>query len=97
MLEGKGVVMETDMPLKMQMQAMASASQALDIFDVFDYVSIATHINKEFDKKYGGGAGGGWQCVVGSDFSCFFTHTKGTFIYFSLESLHFLIFMAPSS
>lgn len=51
---------------------------------------------QEFDKIYGGG----WQCVVGSNFGCYFTHKHGTFIYFSLEILNFLIFKAaitPSS
>ncbi|OMO87984.1 Dynein light chain, type 1/2 [Corchorus capsularis] len=60
MLEGKAMVKETDMSENMQSQAMAFASQALDFYDVSDCVSIAAHIKKEFDKKYGGG----WQCVV---------------------------------
>ncbi|KAH7572581.1 hypothetical protein ACOSP7_015369 [Xanthoceras sorbifolium] len=93
MLEGKAMVKETDMAVKMQIQAMAFASQALDLYDVFDCISIAAHIKKEFDIKYGGI----WQCVVGSDFGCFFTHTQGTFIYFALETLNFLIFKAVSS
>ncbi|KAL9443569.1 hypothetical protein AB3S75_016853 [Citrus x aurantiifolia] len=96
MLEGKASIKETDMPVKMQVQAMASASQALDLYDVVDSISIAAHIKKEFDKIYGGG----WQCVVGSNFGCYFTHKHGTFIYFSLETLNFLIFKAaitPSS
>ncbi|KAK4736056.1 hypothetical protein R3W88_010317 [Solanum pinnatisectum] len=63
MLEGKGVIEDTDMPVKMQIQGMRWASQALDVYDVLDYRSIAAHIKKEFDKKYGGG----WQCVVGSN------------------------------
>lgn len=46
MLEGKGMVRETDMPLKMQIQAMSSASQALDLFDVSDCISIAAYIKK---------------------------------------------------
>lgn len=46
MLEGKAMVKETDMPLKMQIQATASASQALDLFDVSDCISIAAHIKK---------------------------------------------------
>ncbi|KAA8521794.1 hypothetical protein F0562_012467 [Nyssa sinensis] len=50
MLEGKAVIEDTDMPVKMQARALASACQALDLYDVFDYVSIATHIKKEFDK-----------------------------------------------
>ncbi|TYI22569.1 hypothetical protein ES332_A06G112600v1 [Gossypium tomentosum] len=75
MLEGKAVIEDTDMPLKMQARALASASRALDLL-------------KEFDKMYGGG----WQCVVGTNFSCFITHFKGTFIYFALGTLNFLIF-----
>ncbi|KAH0913979.1 hypothetical protein HID58_028425 [Brassica napus] len=87
----------------MQVQAMSLASQALDIFDVVDCKSIAGHIKKvkyivttslmEFDERYGSG----WQCVVGSNFGCFFTHSKGTFIYFQLETLKFLIFKGASA
>ncbi|KAL4318644.1 hypothetical protein GQ457_18G000860 [Hibiscus cannabinus] len=93
MLEGKAKIKETDMAEKMQNQAMAFASQALDLYDVSDCISIASHIKKDFDKKYGGG----WQCVVGSNFGCFFTHTKETFVYFALGNLNFLIFKAASS
>ncbi|TQD97089.1 hypothetical protein C1H46_017178 [Malus baccata] len=82
MLEGKATIREADMPEKMQMQAMACASQALDLHDVFDCKSIAAHIKK---------------CVVGSNFGCFFTHSPGTFIYFALETLNFLVFKAASS
>lgn len=46
MLEGKASIKETDMPVKMQIQAMASASEALDLYDVVDSISIATHIKK---------------------------------------------------
>ncbi|KAI3417019.1 Dynein light chain [Psidium guajava] len=93
MLEGKGTVKETDMPEKMQSQALAAASRALDLFDVSDCISLAAHIKKEFDREYGSG----WQCVVGSSFGCYFSHKQGTFIYFSLEKLNFLIFKgAPS-
>ncbi|KAL7152471.1 hypothetical protein ABFS83_04G099300 [Erythranthe nasuta] len=93
MLEGKALIEDSDMPLKMQIQAMASASQALDLYDVFDYTSMAAHIKKEFDRRYGSG----WQCVVGSNFGCFFTHSRGSFIYFTLETLSFLIFKGASS
>lgn len=93
MLEGKALIEDTDMPAKMQIQAMSFASQALDVYDVLDYKFIAAHIKKEFDKRYGGG----WQCVVGSIFGCFFTHSKGTFIYFTLETLNFLIFKGAVS
>ena len=48
MLEGKGHVEYTDMPLKMKNQSMAAASQALDLYDVLDCKSIAAHIKKVF-------------------------------------------------
>lgn len=48
MLEGKGVIEDTDMPVKMQIKAMDWASQALDVYDVLDYTSIAAHIKKVF-------------------------------------------------
>jgi dynein light chain LC8-type len=32
--------------------------------------------------------------VVGANFGCFFTHSSGTFIYFSMERLSFLLFKA---
>lgn len=50
-------------------------------------------IFQEFDSVYGNG----WQCVVGSNFGCYFTHSSGTFIYFALETLNFLIFKGTSS
>nr|GMC47542.1 dynein light chain 1, cytoplasmic-like [Ipomoea batatas] len=43
------------MPMKMQIQAMSCAYQALDLYDVLDCKSIAAHIKKEFDKRYGNG------------------------------------------
>ncbi|KAF3783732.1 Dynein light chain LC6 [Nymphaea thermarum] len=128
MLEGRALIQDTDMPTKMQIHAMTSASHALDLYDVLDCKSIAAHIKKvrfsslfnlsvvitvrfsrvgfsvffpsmnwalassvvlqEFDAIYGSG----WQCVVGFNFGCFFTHSEGTFIYFCLETLRFLIF-----
>ncbi|RRT67871.1 hypothetical protein B296_00020995 [Ensete ventricosum] len=46
MLEGKAMIQDTDMPVKMQLQAMSSASQALDLFDVLDCNSMACYIKK---------------------------------------------------
>lgn len=46
MLEGKAMVEDTDMPVKMQLQAMSAAYKALDRFDVLDCRSIAAHIKK---------------------------------------------------
>lgn len=52
MLEGKAVIEDTDMPLKMQIQAMRWASQALDLYDVLDCKSIAAHIKKVVFQLY---------------------------------------------
>lgn len=52
MLEGKALIEDTDMPVKMQIQAMACASQALDLYDVFDYKSIAAHIKKVLPFRF---------------------------------------------
>ena len=93
MLEGKARVEDTDMPARMQAAATSAASRALDLFDVADCRAIAGHIKAEFDKRYGVG----WQCVVGANFGCFFTHTSGTFIFFSLERLSFLLFKAAAA
>ncbi|GJN17604.1 hypothetical protein PR202_gb04686 [Eleusine coracana subsp. coracana] len=93
MLEGKAMVEDTDMPVKMQVQAMSAAYRALDRFDVTDCRNIAAHIKKEFDMIHGPG----WQCVVGSSFGCYFTHSKGSFIYFMLESLRFLVFKGTAA
>lgn len=46
MLEGKALIEDTDMPMKMQIQAMTVASQALDLYDVVDCKQIAAHIKK---------------------------------------------------
>ncbi|KAI3437301.1 NB-ARC domain-containing protein [Psidium guajava] len=46
MSEGKALIEDMDMPVKMQIQAMACASQALDVHDVLYYKSIAAHIKK---------------------------------------------------
>jgi len=46
MLEGKALVEDTDMPVKMQLQAMSCASEALDLFDVLDCKGIAAYIKK---------------------------------------------------
>lgn len=93
MLEGKGKIKETDMPMEMQIEAMGFASKALDVYDVLDCSSIAAQIKKEFERVYGSG----WQCVVGSNFGCSFTYSKGTYLYFALETLNFLIFKPAST
>ncbi|XP_030442488.1 dynein light chain 1, cytoplasmic [Syzygium oleosum] len=92
MLEGKAVVRETDMLQAMQQEALNLASKALDSFDVTEPTDIARFIKKEFDRTYGGG----WQCIVGTDFGSFVTHCSGCFIYFCVGSLAILLFRGSS-
>nr|XP_016494082.1 PREDICTED: dynein light chain 1, cytoplasmic-like [Nicotiana tabacum] len=49
---------------------------------------LARSLKKEFDSVYGPA----WHCVVGKSFGSFVTHSPGGFVYFSLESLSFLLF-----
>nr|XP_027127001.1 uncharacterized protein LOC113743236 [Coffea arabica] len=49
---------------------------------------LARSLKKEFDGLYGPA----WHCVVGKSFGSFVTHSPGGFVYFSLDSLSFLLF-----
>ncbi|KAI3769227.1 hypothetical protein L6452_00327 [Arctium lappa] len=93
MLEGKAVIEETDMLQTMQEDALELAAKALDFFDVTDATEIARVIKQEFDKMYGGG----WQCIVGTDFESFVTHCSGSFIHFCIGSLAILLFRGSSA
>ncbi|XP_068321115.1 dynein light chain 1, cytoplasmic-like [Pyrus communis] len=93
MLEGKAVVNETDMLQTMQQDAFQLAARALDNFDVTEPTEIAQFIKKEFDDTYGLG----WQCIVGTDFGSFVTHSQGCFIYFFVGSLAFLLFRGTTN
>ncbi|XP_050238179.1 uncharacterized protein LOC126687664 [Mercurialis annua] len=88
MLEGKAVVRETDMAEEMQRQAMELAYQALDLHEVSDCKSIAHYIKQKFDETQGSA----WHCVVGKEFGSCITHLCGSFIFFRVEMLEFLIF-----
>ncbi|KAG6476790.1 hypothetical protein ZIOFF_066038 [Zingiber officinale] len=86
MLEGKAVILDTDMPLKMQLHAMSSAYAALDLFDVLECSDIAAHIKNVSSSS------SSFSSNLLNNFGCFFTHSTGTFIYFCLERLKFLVF-----
>ncbi|MBA0581493.1 dynein light chain 1, cytoplasmic [Gossypium raimondii] len=88
MLEGRAVVRESDMPMEMQSRVMELAYQALDLHEVSDCQSIARYIKQKFDEAYGTS----WHCVVGKDFGCCISHLCGTFIFFHVEIMEFLIF-----
>ncbi|KAE8651306.1 dynein light chain 2, cytoplasmic [Cucumis sativus] len=93
MLEGKAIVGETDMLEAMQQDALNLAAKALDSFDVTEATDIARFIKKEFDRIHGGG----WQCIVGTDFGSFVTHCFGCFIYFCVGSLAILLFRGSAA
>ncbi|EPS65984.1 hypothetical protein M569_08794, partial [Genlisea aurea] len=42
----------------------------------------------EFDSKYGPA----WNCVVGTSFGSYVTHSAGGFLYFSIDKLCVLLF-----
>ncbi|XP_062095458.1 uncharacterized protein LOC133801304 isoform X2 [Humulus lupulus] len=88
MLEGKAVVRETDMTEAMQSHVMELAYKALDLHEVSDCQSIANYIKQKFDEVYGPA----WNCVVGKDFGSCITHLSGSFIFFHVEMMEFLIF-----
>ncbi|CAK9143550.1 unnamed protein product [Ilex paraguariensis] len=88
MLEGKAVVSETDMPEAMQSHVMELAYRALDLHEVSDCQSIAHFIKQNFDEAYGPA----WHCVVGKDFGSCITHLHGSFIFFHVEMMEFLVF-----
>ncbi|KAM7255008.1 hypothetical protein ACFE04_020249 [Oxalis oulophora] len=88
MLEGKAEVCETDMTEGMQGHVTELAYQALDLHEVSDCQSIARYIKQKFDETYGSA----WHCVVGKDFGSCITHLCGSFIYFRVAMIDFLIF-----
>ncbi|KAL5809233.1 hypothetical protein ACOSQ3_029924 [Xanthoceras sorbifolium] len=88
MLEGKAVVRETDMPEELQSHVTELAYQALDLHEVSDCQSIARYIKQKFDEVYGPA----WHCVVGKDFGSCITHLCGSFIFFRVEMMEFLVF-----
>ena len=50
--------------------------------DMADYIKLK--FEEEYSKE--------WQCVVGKDFAVSLTHESENFIFFSIESIHFLLF-----
>ncbi|XP_057498094.1 uncharacterized protein LOC130782717 [Actinidia eriantha] len=88
MLEGKAVVRETDMPEDMLSHAMELAYMALDLHEVSDCQSIARYIKQKLDDVYGPA----WHCVVGKDFGSCITHLCGSFTFFRVEMMEFLVF-----
>ncbi|KAF9679968.1 hypothetical protein SADUNF_Sadunf06G0070900 [Salix dunnii] len=108
MLEGKAVLRETDMPEHMQSHVMELAYQALDLHEVSDCQSIAHYIKQRYYEQAHAPYLARRICVyvnVGSDlplpgtenqelkdFGSCITHLSGSFIFFRVEMMEFLIF-----
>ncbi|KAL0555606.1 hypothetical protein IC582_009557 [Cucumis melo] len=88
MLEGKAVVRETDMPQGIQSHVLELAYKALDQHEVSDCQSIAHFIKQRFDEAYGPA----WHCVAGKAFGGCITHLCGSFIFFHVDTMEFLVF-----
>jgi len=82
----KAVVKIADMSTEMQVDAVASATAALDKFTIEK--DVASFIKKEFDKKHGPT----WHCVVGRNFGSYVTHETKNFIYFYIDQVAILLF-----
>ncbi|KAL6975398.1 hypothetical protein U1Q18_024194 [Sarracenia purpurea var. burkii] len=81
----------TDMPASMQERALRYTRSLVDSVPNNHRPNptvLARSLKKEFDSWYGPA----WHCVVGKSFGSFVTHSPGGFVYFSLDSLCFLLF-----
>ncbi|KAL5166429.1 Dynein light chain 1, cytoplasmic [Glycine soja] len=84
----EAVVRETDIPEGMQSYAMELAHQALDAHEVSDCQSIAHFIKQSLDCIM-------WTCLEfrgWKNFGSCTTHLYGSFIFFRVEMMEFLIF-----
>ncbi|CAN6441892.1 unnamed protein product [Victoria cruziana] len=81
-------VRAADMPAFMQAHAFRCTRRAYDSLEKFSAKHMAFAIKKEFDTIYGPA----WHCIVGSSFGSFVTHSRGCFVYFSMEEVFILLF-----
>ncbi|KAL3821185.1 hypothetical protein ACJIZ3_007090 [Penstemon smallii] len=83
----------SDMPSAMQERALRHTRALLDSAASAGHrrpnpTLLARSLKKEFDSVYGPA----WHCVAGKSFGSFVTHSPGGFVYFSVDSLSFLLF-----
>ncbi|PIN08921.1 Dynein light chain type 1 [Handroanthus impetiginosus] len=79
-----------DMPFAMQERALRHSRAVVDSADQRrpNPTILARSLKKEFDSVYVPA----WHCVAGKSFGSFVTHSPGGFVYFSVDSLSFLLF-----
>lgn len=87
-LERRAVIKSADMSEDMQVDAIEFAIFAIET--CVGNEKIATHIKKEFDKKYNPT----WHCIVGRNFGSYVTHETGNSMYFFIGQLAVLLFKA---
>ncbi|XP_066308989.1 uncharacterized protein [Miscanthus floridulus] len=81
-------VMAADMPPFMQLHAFRCAKRSHDNLDKFSSRQLAHDVKKEFDKVYGPT----WHCIVGTSYGSFVTHSRGCFLYFSMDKITVMLF-----
>ena len=91
----KVVIKCSDMPEKIQLEAISQGIQAFfrnpptNPENPSDsYMKIAEEIKREFDHKYKKT----WHCIVGKNFGSFVTHESKTFIFFEIAGISILLF-----
>ncbi|XP_010258865.1 PREDICTED: dynein light chain, cytoplasmic-like [Nelumbo nucifera] len=80
-----------DMPAAMQERAFRLARALMDAASNSprpNPTPMALALKKEFDASYGPA----WHCAVGKSFGSFVTHSRGGFLYFSIDKFCFLLF-----
>ncbi|GJN02677.1 hypothetical protein PR202_ga20054 [Eleusine coracana subsp. coracana] len=81
-------VRAADMPLPLQRRAVRIAAEAVAAMPKLESKRLALALKKDFDTTYGPA----WHCIVGTSFGSYVTHSKGGFLYFSVDKVHVLLF-----
>nr|CDS29171.1 dynein light chain [Hymenolepis microstoma] len=80
------VIKNADMESEMQNAAVNVAEEAFEKYNIEK--DVASHIKKEFDKRYLPN----WHCIVGKHFGSYVTHEANHFIYMYLGNTAVLLF-----
>ena len=75
------------MPEDVRDDVVRAARNAMDKFTA--HKDRAQSVKKHLDKERGPGK---WHVIVGYDFGSYVTHQTGTFVFFGIEGLTFLVF-----
>ena len=90
MLKGQDTSMNADMTKEMIEEAREHAIRAFETES--QEKAIATHIKREFEKKYKGL----WHCIVGKNFGSYVTHETKAYIYFNVGQMAVLLWKSVS-